>query len=191
MRQPQLFTGIVLTLLALPGCDQPEPARQAATAVYYDVPAFINAQIRSLEKEKAPLQKTVAFGQQKAETQMLTQVNWAQELAFFREIDLNKKALAGNYAETRMPLPSGQKLVYTRNPEATSPISLLAITTNSQNQVTDLYARYDQKNGLFYNREERKLQTNRQGQINAFQVTGVQKVLLFDSIHYKVISTLP
>src|SRR5690606_33213405 len=152
---------------------------------------FITEQIGMLEKAQPVLQKTVGFGQEKPETQTPATVNWTKELALFREIDLNKKALAGNYTQTSTALPDGRKLTYTRISDSKAPITFLEITLGSQQEVKPLRAIYEQENALFFNREERTLQTNKARRISAYQIAGVQKVLLFDSINYRVKSMLP
>ena len=186
-----LFIALTLPFFGLGGCAAPETRLQAEPQVYFDVPGFINAQIAILEKEPVALQKTVGFGQEKPETGTITQVDWNKELALFREIDLNKKALKGLYTETRTQLPAGEKLRYTRQPDADVPFAFVEISRNQNQQVTALRAVYEQENGLFFNREERFLTTSPNGQLQAYQIDGVQKVRFFDSLNYTINSRLP
>ena len=189
MRQA-LFTGICIAFLGLTACED-APTEKVADQAYFDVPGFVKAQTVRLEKENAAVQKTVGLEPEKPETQTQTNVNWQTELALFQEIDLNKKALQGLYTETKTLLPTGQKLLYTSAANNDAPIKQLEILTDKDQQVTQLRAIYEQQNALFFNREERALQTNEQGRLKAFAITGVQKVLLFDSLYYQVKSILP
>ena len=186
-----LFTGFAIAFSGLTGCaDQPEATR-GEQAMYFDVPGFIDTQVAGLEKEPVSLKKTVGLEGKKQETQTVNNPDWNTELALFREIDLNKKALAGSYTQTKTVLPEGEKLLYTLNEDATAPIIRLEVIKDKQNRVSSLKAVYEQKNGLFYNRELRLLETTNQGKLNAYQISGVQKVLLFDSLAYRVSSMLP
>lgn len=186
-----LFTGFALAFSGLTGCSDQNIAPQAEQPAYFDVPGFINSQIALLEKESVNLQKTVGMEGEKPETRIVKDPDWTTELALFREIDLNKKALSGSYTQTKTVLPDGEKLLYTLNEDVSAPIVSLEIRKNKQDQVTDLQAVYEQKNTLFYNREIRTLKTNSQHKITAYQISGVQKVLLFDSLAYRVSSKLP
>lgn len=186
-----LFTGFAIAFSGLSGCDEPENLPRTEQTAYFDVPGFINSQINRLEKEPVNLQKTVGLESKKQETQTINKPDWETELALFREIDLNKKALEGSYTQTKTVLPEGEKLLYTLNADVSAPIVSLEVWKNKQGQVKWLQAVYEQKNTLFYNREIRTLETNGQEQIKAYQISGVQKVLLFDSLAYQVASKLP
>ena len=186
-----LFTGFSIAFLGLSGCSDQAAGPQTGETAYFDVAGFVNDQIAELKKEPVKLQKTVGLTSEKQETQTVNDPEWETELALFREIDLNKKALAGSYTETKTLLPEGEKLLYTLNEDTSAPIVSLEVRKNKQNQVTSLQAVYKQKNTLFYNREIRTLKTDSQQKIRSYQIGGVQKVLLFDSLHYKVSSILP
>lgn len=187
-----LFAALTLPLFGLCGCAKPEATPQTQKqAAYFDVPEFINNQVATLEKQPATLEKTVGFGHEKPETRTLTQVDWNKELALFREIDLNKKALQGLYTETHIQLPKGEMLRYTRNPDADAPFTFVEISRNQEQQVTALRAVYEQENGLFFNREVRTLTTTPDGKLQAYEVKGVQKVRFFDSLNYAINSRLP
>ena len=186
-----LFASFAIAFSGLSGCVDQAAAPRSEQPAYFDVPGFINKQIAVLEKEPVSLQKTVGLEGEKPETRIVKNPEWTTELELFREIDLNKKALAGSYTQTKTLLPKGEKLLYTLNPDITAPIVSLEIRKNKLDQVTDLQAVYEQKNTLFYNREIRTLKTNSQRKITAYQISGVQKVLLFDSLAYRVSSMLP
>ena len=186
-----LFAGFALAFSGLSGCADQAVTPQQEQPVYFDVPGFIDEQIAALGKTPVRLQKTVGLERENPEHQTVNEPNWATELALFREIDLNKKALAGLYTETKTVFPEGEKLLYTLNPEAAAPIVSLEIRKNKQGQVKRLQAVYKQKNTLFYNREIRTLETNESEKIKTYQISGVQKVLLFDSLAYRVSSMLP
>ena len=173
------------------GCSDQAAAPQKEQPAYFDVPGFINSQIARLENQPVKLQKTVGLEGEKQETQTINNPDWATELALFREIDLNKKALEGSYTQVKTVLPEGEKLLYTLNADVSAPIVSLEIWKNKQGQVQQLQAVYEQKNTLFYNREIRTLETNGQEKIKTYQISGVQKVLLFDSLAYRVSSMLP
>lgn len=186
-----LFAAFLLPFFGLVGCSEPETAPQKEQAAYFDVRGFINDQIAELEKEPVKLQKTVGLKGEKQETQIINKPDWETELALFREIDLNKKALAGSYSQTKTVLPQGEKLLYTLNEDISAPITSLEVIKDKQGRIASLQAVYEQKNTLFYNREIRTLTNSSQQRIKSYQVSGVQKVLLFDSLAYRVSSRLP
>ena len=192
MRLKQLlFAGFLLPFLGLSGCAEQEIKPQTGQPDYFDVPGFVNSQVAMLENEPVQVQKTVGLESEKSEIQTVNNPDWETELALFREIDLNKKALAGLYSQTKTVWAEGEKLRYTLNSDASAPVVLLEVWKNKQNQVARLQAVYEQENALFYNREIRTLETGPQQKIKAYQISGVQKVLLFDSLTYRVSSRLP
>ncbi|KAA9340055.1 hypothetical protein [Adhaeribacter soli] len=182
-----LFTGILVPFLGLMSCSAPEqPATPKTQQLYFDVPGFIQKQANALAGQHAGLQKTLQLRPEKPESATLKEVDWAEELQYFQEIDLNKKALAGTYLVSETQLPEGKQTLYTRNPEAEAPIKMLEIITDEGGQVKTLRALYEEKNALFYSRELRQLTCNENSRLSSFQISGVQKVILSDSLRYQV-----
>ena len=178
-----LFCGFLLPFLA--GCSEPgsvEPSHEKGA--YFDVPGLVREQVAVLNQQQPAFKKTVWVNSQKPETQQLQQVDWNEELQHFLEIDLNKKALAGGYTVTEENSEAGKRTLYRRNPDVSAPIQLLEVVHDQQNQVRKLRAISEEKNALFFSREERVFQLNNNNRLQNYQVSGVQKVLLFDSLRY-------
>ena len=178
-----LFTGLSLSFLGLSSCSDPAaPAQNSSRLSYFDVPGFIEQQAATLTRQQAGLQKTVQFRNEKPEAQSLNTVNWNETLQNFQETDLNKKALGDAYTTSI----NNQRTLYTRKPEVNAPIKSLEVITDAQKQVKMLRAVYEENNALFYNREVRELYTGPKAVLKRFRISGVQKVIFFDSIPYQV-----
>jgi hypothetical protein len=181
-----LFTGLSLPFLGLFSCSAPTPVQPAREQMYFNVPGFIEQQAEVLTRQQAALQKTVFFRAGKPEVKTLSPVNWKDALQNFRETDLNKKALGEAYAVSSNSTSEGQRTLYTRKPKINTPVKSLEVLTDARNQVKMLRAVYEEDNALFYNREIRELYTGADNLLNHFTISGVQKVILFDSIPYQV-----
>ncbi|MBK0403666.1 hypothetical protein I5M27_11765 [Adhaeribacter sp. BT258] len=184
MLRKLLFSGILIPFLGLAGCSDSAPVKPVSEAAYFDVPGFMQQQLVLLKKQQPALQKTVWVNHEKPETQQLQNINWEKELQHFLEIDLNKKALQGGYEVSEHNTAAGKRTVYTRKADVNTPIKTLEIFTDKANAVKELRAVSEEKNALFFNREERFLSLGTDQILQKYYVSGVQKVLLFDSLHY-------
>ena len=184
MLRKLLFSGILIPFLGLAGCSEPAPVKPVSGEAYFDVPGFMQQQLVLLKQQQPALQKTVWVNHEKPETHQLKTVNWEEELQHFLEIDLNKKALQGAYQVSEENTAAGKRTVYTRKPDVNTPVKTLEIFTDQANAVKELRAVSEEKNALFYNREERVLNLGNDQILQKYYVSGVQKVVLFDSLHY-------
>ncbi|MFC5271025.1 hypothetical protein [Adhaeribacter terreus] len=179
-----LFSGIFIPFLGLTGCGDSGPVKPVSGEAYFDVPGFMQQQLAALNKQQPALQKTVWVNQEKPETQQVQNINWEEELQHFLEIDLNKKALQGAYAVSEENTAAGKRITYNRKAAINTPVRMLEILTDKGNAVKQLRAVSEEKNALFYNREERLLTIGPDQILQKYYVSGVQKVILFDSLHY-------
>jgi hypothetical protein len=183
-----LFTAVLLPFL-FSGCqEEPTPVAPDAPGMYFDVPAFLAGQEAQLQAEKPMVKKTVAIRGQKPETQLLTPENWEEELRYFKETDLNKKALQGAYQVSETTDGPYKITRYTLKPETTAPISLLEIKTDAAGNVMQLKALAEQKNVLVYTREWLTFTLNASRKWQSYRISGVQKVLLSDSLQYETLA---
>lgn len=180
-----LLTAFILTFL-LASCQKSETAEtQAGQTRYFDVPALVNAQISALNQKKPELKKILTISGKKPEELTLKPEDWKDELQYFREIDINKKALGDAYTVAVLESESGKSTLYTLKPGISAPVRQLEVSTNNQNQVNALRAVCEQNNTLFYSSELREMIFNPPNTLAAFKITGVQKVALFDSLRYQ------
>ncbi|HSI90190.1 MAG TPA: hypothetical protein VK927_03690 [Adhaeribacter sp.] len=177
-----LFTGFLLPFLWLTGCKDAQPGAEATA--YYNVPAAIQEQVEQLRQMQPALHKTVWFQQEKPETHQIVTPDWEQELTPFLDIDLNKKALAGAYTVSEEELPEGRRTVYNLKPEEDARLKHVEVLTNAQNQLLGLRAIQQTSNALFFSREVRELKASSAGTMAQYRISGVQKIVLFDSLRY-------
>lgn len=182
----RLFTGILVPFLGLAGCSEPEQAQPAQQQLYFDVPGFVQKQVAALTAANAGFQKSLQLQGEKPETTSQQKVNWAEELQYFQEANLNKKALAGAYLISETELKNGTQTVYSRNPDVAAPIKMLEVISGNQGEVKVLRVLYEEENALFYSRETRELIFGQNNLLSSFVVSGVQKVILSDSLQYQV-----
>ena len=172
-------------------CNPDTPEKPGPPPAYFDVQEYLKNQINYLNQTKPTVQKTVTNGILPPETETVKQVNWQQELAFFLEADINKNAWRSTYSgDTLVNEATGARTMNYRNAgEANAPVKLLQVETTAGNRVKNIYLETRQHNALFFAGRFLKIScdtTSNQNRIAAYQVSGVQKPVFADSLHYSV-----
>jgi hypothetical protein len=194
LRQLSL-TGLFLLLLAAGACQQPAPDKPApGQAPYFDVPAFIQAQAALLEKENPGASKAVMEGSQVQERKTMQNLNWQKELAAFSELDLNKPAFRNTFRISRQQDAAGLVTeTYRKQPGTEGDIVFLSVTTGPNRQVRALQARRINENPLISTVQELALTCgpeNGRFRLQTLQISGQQKPIIFDTLHYMIITKI-
>ena len=172
-------------ILALAGCADAGPAAPAARRpLYFDVKGLVTQQMDQLAQRRAAVTKRVSVRGSQPETVRVPAVRWANELQIFLQADINKAALRGAYAVDSVALPGGQlRRTYTRRPgQPNAPV--VRLTVVQQGAVAqEVAATIEQDNALFSAQKQLRFQLQN-GRLQRYEVTGTQKLVLFDTLRY-------
>jgi len=147
---------------------------------YFDVKGFLDAQVAQLNQQQPTVEKQVQLRDGQREATRVAKIDWGKELQVFYQADINKPALRGAYTVTSGANSSS----YQRNPGLDAPVTQLTIAgANSTPEM--LTAVIKQDNPLFYSEKKLQLRT-RNGRLSEYEVVGVQKLVMFDTVRYSV-----
>lgn len=177
-------------LLALSGCGQGAATDPAAPGsahhpgAYFDVRSLLDAQVRQLTASHPGVEKRVSLRGSDPETVRVPQVKWADELQIFYQADINKAALRGAYAVDSASLPGGTvRRTYRLRPgHDNAPVLRLDVTSRAS-QPQEVAATLRQDNTLFFGQKNLRL-TLQNGRLSQYSASGVQKLILFDTLRY-------
>ena len=185
-----VLAGALLPILggcnkATTGPDPAEPGSPAPAGPYFDLRGLLDAQARQLDARHAAVEKHVSLHGAPAKTVRVPAVKWADELQLFYQADINKAALHGAYTLDSMAVPGlGVRRTYKLRPgHSKVPVLLLSVTSQA-GQPQQIAARIRQDNALFYGAKNLTMQLDH-GQLRTYGVSGVQKLVLFDSLRYR------
>ena len=178
-------------LLALSGCDKgaaTDPAAPGAphyVGTYFDVRGLLDAQVRQLAASHPGVEKQVRVRGGAPETVRVPQVKWADELQIFYQADINKAALRGAYAVDSAGLPGGavRRTYHLLPGHDNAPVLRLDVTSRAS-QPEEVNATIRQDNNLFFGQKFLQLRLQN-GRLSQYSASGVQKLVLFDSIRYQ------
>lgn len=184
-----LLGSIVLTLAA---CEQPVPRSTSADDDYYNLTAYVQQEKQRLQAAQPAVLKSVQTENEPAETIQTDSLNWEEELTVFEEADISKPTLREYYTREEQALPDGGTAVtYIKKKDAEAPVEYLYLQLSPEKKVQHLEATLLDQNILFYSRRKAILQANPQsGNLESYQVKGVQKLIFGDSLHYSVQANL-
>lgn len=153
--------------------------------LYFDVKGLVEGQIQQLAARKAAVTKQVSLRGGAAETAEVPQVKWADELQLFFQADINKAALRGAYAvdSSSAPETGVQQRRYTRRPGYDNATVEELVVQTKAGQPLEIRARIRQQNTLFLAQKQLRLRLEN-GQLAEYGVTGTQKLIFFDTLHY-------
>lgn len=183
---------LLTLLLATVACERPEPSIPDGSDTSYNLTSYLEQQIERLQQEKPPVLKTVTTQNKPTETVETTAVDWEKELSIFQEVDLSRPSLRDFYQEQQQTLPDGSTVtVFTKSEEAAAPVQRLQLTVSPYQQLEHLEAIVLEENILFYSRRKVTLTAERgTGNLLGYRVEGVQKLVLGDSLHYRIDANL-
>lgn len=178
-------TGLAAGLGLLAGCGDAGPAAPAARRpLYFDVKGLLTRQVEQLAQRRAAVTKRVSLRGNTTETVRVPAVKWADELQVFFQADINKAALRGAYAVDSVALPNGVvRRTYTRRPgQPNAPVTSLTVLQQGS-APQELTATIIQNNPLYSAQKQLRLELQN-GQLTRYEVTGTQKLVLFDTLRY-------
>ena len=175
----------------LAGCGDAGPAAPPARRpLYFDVKGLLTQQVARLEQRHAAVTKQVRLRAEAPETVRVPAVKWADELMIFFQADINKAALRGAYTVDSAVLAGGAlRRTYTRRPgQRNAPVARLTVVQQGTG-AQQIDANIAQDNALFSARKQLRMQLQN-GQLRHYEVTGTQKLVLFDTLRYSAAGTV-
>lgn len=169
-------TILLFSLIFLQSCQSQETTK---ISLYFDMKGYIANQINLLNASKPKVSKTVTVGD-KIETKVISGIDWAKELEFFAESDLNKPAFVGSYdivendsLKSYQLKSSGKNLVK------------YLIIKQKPDGKEEISARISECNYLY--ESEKNLQAVfKDKKLKSYQIEGFQKVILGEKKPFKI-----
>lgn len=171
-------------VLALTSCVNQET--QNGDSVFFDTRQFVTQQIEVLEQLNPSVQRTNVLNDQE-EKAVLTDIDWANELALFVDADINKSSYIPSYIVEK---PTHLTTTYTLKEGENLPVKFMQITLDSVAKTpTALVATLYRNNKLFDTEKNIHLTMgDYQGKpiVKEYQVQGYQKVLFLGTTHFSL-----
>lgn len=182
----------LVLLLATTACERPTPPTSAEAEASYNLTAYLQQQIERLQAEQPMVLKSVTTEGTATETIETSEIDWEDELAVFGQADLNRPALEEYYTRQERVLDNGSIVVeYNRVEDAEPQVHYLRLELSPDRKLKQLNALLQDQNILFYSRRNVQLSADpANGNISGYKVEGVQKLILSDSLHYRVDANL-
>lgn len=186
---------LFLSFLLFWGCEQPGKNVYLEELPYYDLAGLIDQQIRLLDSIRPDVVK-VAFYEGKEETNRLKpdSSQWANLLELFKNADINKPVLRGQYIEK-----SGQKdsnsnlnvrMYEPENPENVNVQYLKVYYVDELDDVRKIEVRIKEDNVLFKGVRDLRMELIEDGEgnllLSSYSIKGIQKMVMIDSVTFKI-----
>ncbi|WP_144062615.1 hypothetical protein [Sphingobacterium paucimobilis] len=169
----QALIGFVVTIFY--SCGSPSsPRKNELTVSEFDLPAFFQQEIKSLDISKPTIRKTVSKDSI-SESKELQIGDWERELASFLTVDLNKPAYRGTYQKDSI----ANTVTYTFT-DSTVDLSVLKIVYTDQIPVS--FTIKKSTNNLLYNTSESLEYIKGKRYI----IDKVQSVKMLGNRHYRI-----
>ncbi|WP_048825418.1 hypothetical protein [Hymenobacter sp. DG25B] len=186
MRKLWLAGAVSLLLAACnPDAGAPKPVIRSR---YFNLKGFLDAQADLLNQQRPAVEKRVQLRNGQLETTRVPQVDWTKELQIFYQADITKPALRGAYTIDSVVADGLLRRTYSRREGIENPVRTLTVVTEGP-QVREVQAVITQDNPLFYSEKQFTLHAQ-QNKLADYQVRGVQKLVLFDTLRYSASSRL-
>lgn len=154
--------------------------------MYFNIKAFLDAQTQELTRRQPAVEKRVMLRGGQIETTRVPEVEWDKELQIFYQTDINKPALRGAYLIDSVVQDDGRlRRTYRRKPDVENTVERLTVisATTAPAAAQEITATLTQDNPLFFSQKRVALRAAN-GRLLDYQVTGVQKLVLFDTLRY-------
>jgi hypothetical protein len=148
--------------------------------------SFLDAQTQDLTRRKPAVEKRVKLRGGQIETTRVPEVEWDNELQIFYQTDINKPALRGAYQIDSVIQEDGRlRRTYRRKPDVENAVERLTVISlpSAPAAAQEITATLTQDNPLFFSQKRVALHAAN-GRLLDYQVTGVQKLVLFDTLRY-------
>jgi hypothetical protein len=181
------WLGSLLLLATACGPESAPASKQAGRRpLYFDIKSFLDAQTQDLTRRKPAVEKRVMLRGGQTETTRVPEVEWDKELQIFYQTDINKPALRGAYQIDSVVQEDGRlRRTYWRKPDVESTVERLTVISSptAPAAAQEITATLTQDNPLFFSQKRVALHAAN-GRLLDYQVTGVQKLVLFDTLRY-------
>jgi len=155
---------------------------------YFNLPQFIDQQVRMLWESQPQMTKVVMFGDD-TETTVITDLDsaqWEKELKIFMEHDINKPVLVDAY-QVKESTDQGQKQIsYQLKNTDEMGILKLEVQYEDSETVSGLNSTFSEATLLYGNFREVSLTTQEDGRLSAYRVVGFHKLMFKDTVRYKL-----
>jgi hypothetical protein len=153
--------------------------------VYFNVKAFLDTQTAELNRRNPAVEKRVMLRGGQIETTRVLEVDWSKELQIFYQADINKPALRGAYRIDSVANDSVLRRTYTRKPDIDNSVERITVVSaiTAPAVAQEITATLTQDNPLFFSQKRVVLHTA-SGRLTDYEVKGVQKLVLFDTLRY-------
>ena len=187
MHKAQWLLGLLLVGTAC-GSESsgPAPVQPTRRPLYFNVKVFLDAQTQELARLNPAVEKRVILRGGQIETTRVPQVDWSKELQLFYQTDINKPALRGTYTIDSVTQANGLvRRTYRRKAGVDNLVERLTVVSaaTAPAEAQEITATLSQDNPLFFS-QKRVLLHAANGRLTDYQVVGVQKLVLFDTLRY-------
>lgn len=163
----------------------PNPPKEMRRPLYFNIKAFLDTQTQELTRRNPAVEKRVMLRGGQVETTRVPEVDWGKELQIFYQADINKPALRGAYSVDSVAKGDMLLRTYRRKTgidNAVERITVLSAAARPES-AQEITATLTQDNPLFFSQKRVLLHTI-DGRLSEYQVRGVQKLVLFDTLRY-------
>jgi hypothetical protein len=157
---------------------------------YFDLTGFVQQQSRLLAAARIPIERVRQIGKTTATTDLPDSLSWESALSILPPMDINKPVLQGRYEVSATDAGKRHTVSYIAKDERLL-TRLLSVTSNSTQQVQEIYVRYRDQNMLYEIEKEVTLLV-KQDTLRRVVLKGTQKMLFNSPTTYQmVISAVP
>ncbi|WP_187311660.1 hypothetical protein [Hymenobacter sp. BT188] len=163
----------------------PAPAKETRKPMYFDIKGFLDAQTQELTRRNPAVEKRVELRGGQMETTRVPEVDWSKELQIFYQTDINKPALRGAYAVDSAAKGDTLLRTYSRKTGIDNSVERITVLSAVATPAVarEITATLTQDNPLFFSQKRVVMHTT-DGHLLDYQVKGVQKLVLFDTLRY-------
>lgn len=183
---------LLLFLLIVGGCQEVVNKKIQNTHQYFDLKGLLEEQIYLLDSLEPTVTKTTNIdGMAERQSLHFDSTAWAREMEIFFEVDINDPILRDAYELVKENIGDSLNLEsYVSKDIKNAEIEFLKIFYPPEKDIP-LYitAVFSEKNALYNSKRSLKLVFERQQGLNilkGYSIEGVQKMLMKDTIFYKV-----
>jgi hypothetical protein len=177
----------LLALVSACGTEATGPTPTPATRkpMYFNVKRFLDAQTQDLTRRKPAVEKRVMLRGGQMETTRVPKVDWSKELQIFYQTDINKPALRGAYAVDSVTEGATLRRTYRRKTGVDNSVEQVTVVSAAATPAVaqEITATLTQDNPLFFSQKRITMHATN-GRLLDYQVKGVQKLVLFDTLRY-------
>lgn len=181
---------LFLTMFMVFSCAKLEPVE---VETYYDVDSLVNAQYEALKLTTYPIiKKTRVNGDLDSVSITPDSTQWEYELGVFRKANINNPTLRGEYKVTREEIDGGRSVTYLPTEPEKRNVKYLELRFSGED-LMEMHARIQDENPVYGSARNLSMFFEGSGKNNRlaeYQVNGVQKMILKDTVTLEVNSII-